>query len=459
MKIYGLKVWLEPDFRIPAFSRLRYERVEVSIKDVLLEGIHPESAMGLSGDWCQAAEIFTRRLNQDSNRYDELTAQRLNIEILPVRDGYHHDRRTALGRTLEQLEHSVYFADDVTYDRIVKRAKKYLSTHWSHDRAWGLLNSSRSGFSELRTFLKQKYPKLKIASYDDMKDLDLAALLSVEDFKDEEQGLVLEGLDCRNFRKGSALHGLTDEKHRLRFLQRIEWFEMTINSGMALTNGHVKYACGLHGEEVHFTPELSHIVEQREFAKKFARKYRTTGGDYCFAVPVDKVQDILEKESVSLRFANVRYLQRINALQTAARLRKDQIPRFGISWRKMETLDQFRDALRAHGWKISGRKSDLVKRTAKLAADRYAEIAPMLSEWFSDQRFVRVPKDQTFAKPFPLLEDESLKNLLLSMFLLRHLRGNTVVDVSHENKSVQPEDMAEALLNGKASLTGCFLKV
>ena len=35
----------------------------------------------------------------------------------------------------------------------------------------------------------------------------------------------------------------------------------------------------------------------------------------------------------------------------------------------------------------------------------------------------------------------------------------TVVDVSHENQSVQPEDMAEALLNGKASLTGCFLKV
>jgi len=45
------------------------------------------------------------------------------------------------------------------------------------------------------------------------------------------------------------------------------------------------------------------------------------------------------------------------------------------------------------------------------------------------------------------------------MFLLRHLRGNTVVDAGHENQSVQPEDMAEALLTGKAKLSGCFLKV
>lgn len=415
--------------------------------------------MGLSGDWCQAAELITRKLNGACFRYDALTAQRLNVEILPVRDGFHHDRRTALERTLEQVEHGVYFADEVTYDRIVKRATKYLRTHWSYDHVWGLLNSSRSGFSELRVFLKQKHPTLKIASYDDMKDLDLAGLLSVDDFMVEEQSLVLEGLSCRNFRKPSVLQGITDENHRLRFLDQIKWFEMTINPGRTHDSGHVKYSCGLHGNEVRFEPELSHIVGQREFAKNIARQYRESGGDYCFAMSVDRVQEILDSEQVSLRFSNVRYLQRVNSLHGTARLRKEQIPRFGISWRKMETLDQFRDALRAHGWKISGKKSALIKRTAQLAAERYAEIAPILSEWFSDQRFVRVPKEQTFAEPFPLLEDESLKNLLLSMFLLRHLRGNTVVDVSHENQSVQPEDMAEALLNGKASLTGCFLEV
>ena len=64
MKIYGLKVWLEPDHRIPVFLRLKCECIEVPIKDVLLEGIHPESAMGISSDWCQAAELITQKLMQ-----------------------------------------------------------------------------------------------------------------------------------------------------------------------------------------------------------------------------------------------------------------------------------------------------------------------------------------------------------------------------------------------------------
>ena len=395
-----------------------------------------------------------------SGRYEALTAHRLNGEIGVVRGGFHHhDRRTALERTLEVVERNVYFADDVSYEQIVQQAKKFLCTHWSRDHAWNLMVGSHSGFAELRVFLKQKHPKLKIGSYEDMKGLDLAELISVDDFLAEEQSIVQEGLMYHNFRHPGILAGLTDSQHRLRFLNRIEWFELVVNPSSAHGNGHVKYACGLRGNEVNFEPELSHAVEQRKFARKFARKYRATGGDYCFAMPIGQVQEILDREQVSLRFPNVRYLQRINSLQTSARLRKEQIPKFGVSWRKMETLDQFRDALRAHGWKISGKKSVLIKRTAQLAADRYAEIAPMLCEWFSDQRFVRVPKDQTFAEAFPLLEDESLKNLLLSMFLLRHLRGNTVVDVDHENKSVQTEDMAEALLNGKAKLSGCFLKV
>lgn len=459
MKLYGLKIWLEPDHRISAFSRMGYERIEVPIEDVLLKGIHPESAMGVSGDFCQAAELFSRRLNDGEHRFDALSVQHLNAEIIVSSQGSYHDKRTALARTLEQVGHGVYFANEVTYDRIVKLARKYASTHWSHERAWNLLRSSRSGFSELRAFVKEKHPKLKIGSYDDMNDLDLANLLSVGDFMDEEQSLVLEALNCRNFRKVSALRGLTDDRHRVKFLDRIDWFELVVNPNRTHDCGQVKYACGVHGNTVHFKPELVASESQRKFARAFAREYRTTGGDYCFTMPVTLVQGILEHEEVALRFNNVRYLQRLNPLHSTARLRKEQIPRFGISWRKMETLDQFRDALRTHGWKISGRKSELIKRTAKLAAERYAEVVPVLSEWFSDQRYVRVPNTQRFPTPFPLLEDEPLQNLLLSMFLMRHLRGNTVVDVNHENQSVQPEDMAEALLVGKTELKGCFLKI
>ena len=460
MKIQGLKVWLEPDPRIPALLVLRYEAVEVPIKDVLLKGIHPESAMGISGDWCQAAELLANRLNDPAVRYDELTIHRLNSEIAPVRtNGQHYDRRSALKRTLELVSLNVCFADDMSFDRIVGLAREHLRKHWNDDYAWKMLNCGRSGFRELRAFLKQKHPRLKIASYEDMQCLSLSNLLSIDDFKSEEQSLVRIGLARHNLRKTSALWGLTDEDHRMRFIPRIEWLELIINPSRSVGSGHVKYACGLKDGAVHFSPELTDDTLQRDFAKKFAKRHRGTGGDYCFSVPVSKVQEILDRENVSVRFANVRYLQGVTVTSAAARLRREQITRYGIAWRKMETGDEFRAALRSHGWKVSGSKGALIKRTAQLAAACYAEVAPLLGEWFATHRYVRVPTEQRLPAPFPLLEDEPLKNLLLSMFLLRHLRGNTVVDVDHENQSVLPEDMAEALLNGKVSLSGCFLEL
>ena len=35
------RFWLEPDRDFPMFQRLAWERVEVSIRDVLMGGVHP----------------------------------------------------------------------------------------------------------------------------------------------------------------------------------------------------------------------------------------------------------------------------------------------------------------------------------------------------------------------------------------------------------------------------------
>lgn len=459
MKIQGIKLWLESDHLIPAFLRLRSEPVEVPVADVLLKGIHPESAMGIGGDWSQAGELLARTLNRECFRFDPLGVHRLDTDIVPMKDGFHHDRRTGLQRGLDSVCGSVYFAEQADYSLILGKAVERLRTRWNGESAWNLLRADGGRFSEMRAFLKKKHPDLKISSYDDLKGLFICSLLSVDDFIDQEQSLISEALACHNFRRASVIHEMTDDQGRLRFLDRIEWFELVINPGRLPGTGRVKYACEVRGKTVHLTPDLSHELIQRRFAKKFAQEYRTTGGDYCFVMPVGQLQEILDREEVSLNFSNVRYLQRLKRMHTTARLRKEQIPRFGISWRKMETLEQFRDALRTHGEKISGTKDQLLKRTASLVAARYAEVAPELSEWFAENPFVRVPKEQNFADPFPLLNDDPLKNLLLSLFLMRHLRGNTVVDVNHENQSVQPEDMAEALLNGKVKLSGCFLRV
>lgn len=458
MKIQGIKLWLEPDHLIPAFLRLRAQTVIVPIADVLLKGIHPESAIGLGGDWCQAGELLAQTLNRERFRFDPLSVHRLNADITPLKDGFHHDRRTGLQREIESVCGSVYFAEDADYSLILEQAIKRLRDHWRNDVAWNLLRSNGGRFSEMRTFLKKKHPDLAIRSYDDMNALFLSELLSVDDFLDQEKSLISEALACQNFRRASAISEITDDQGRLRFTNRIEWFELLFNPGRLPSTGLVKYACEVRGETVHFTPELGFETVQRRFAKQFAQKNRTAGGDYCFAMPVSELQGLLDRDEVSVKFSNVRYLQRLKCLHTTARLRQEKIPRFGISWRKMGTLEQFRDALRVHGAKISGTKSQLIKRTARLAAERYEAVASELSGWFAENAFVRIPKDTSFPEPFPLLTDDPLKDLLLSMFLMRHLRGNTVVDVNHENQSVKPEDMAEALLNGKAKLSGCFIK-
>ena len=168
MKIQGIKLWLEPDHLIPVFLRLRAQAVEVPVADVLLKGIHPESAIGLGGDWCQAGELLAQTLNRERFRFDPLSVHRLNADIVPLKDGFHHDRRTGLQRGIDSVCGSVYFAEQANYSLILEKAVERLRDHWRNDVAWNLLRANGGRFSEMRTFLKKKHPDLALRSYDDM---------------------------------------------------------------------------------------------------------------------------------------------------------------------------------------------------------------------------------------------------------------------------------------------------
>lgn len=57
-----------------------------------------------------------------------------------------------------------------------------------------------------------------------------------------------------------------------------------------------------------------------------------------------------------------------------------------------------------------------------------------------------------------LLEDQPmLRNLLLTMYAMNHLRGNAILDVAHHNTTYTDEQLAHALLLGKVAFTGAFL--
>ena len=62
-------------------------------------------------------------------------------------------------------------------------------------------------------------------------------------------------------------------------------------------------------------------------------------------------------------------------------------------------------------------------------------------------------------KPFPVIEDSPLSQLILGMYVVRHLRGNVVLDKAHENTTVKIADIARALINKKIELDCNFIAV
>jgi hypothetical protein len=60
---------------------------------------------------------------------------------------------------------------------------------------------------------------------------------------------------------------------------------------------------------------------------------------------------------------------------------------------------------------------------------------------------------------FPVIEnDPSLRNLMVAMYVVKHLRGNAILDASHENNTYTEEQLALALVSGKVVVPGAFLR-
>ena len=52
-----------------------------------------------------------------------------------------------------------------------------------------------------------------------------------------------------------------------------------------------------------------------------------------------------------------------------------------------------------------------------------------------------------------------LLNCVSSMHAIKHLPGDAILEVSKQNNAYTEDELAHALLPGKVSLTGAFLKV
>jgi len=121
--------------------------------------------------------------------------------------------------------------------------------------------------------------------------------------------------------------------------------------------------------------------------------------------------------------------------------------------------ERLREVLRAYAVPMTGNKEELLGKLAKLAAQKYAEKEHFMNAYFANNRLVRATKLPTMSTKLYVLADvPELHGLLLTMYALRHLRGNTILEPSHENTAYSIEELALALVNGKVSLDGGFVR-
>ena len=109
---------------------------------------------------------------------------------------------------------------------------------------------------------------------------------------------------------------------------------------------------------------------------------------------------------------------------------------------------------------MTGNKEKLLAKLAKLTAQEYNSNKDQLDGYFSKNRFIRTSRVPTKAEEIPILKESLyVRNLLLTVYAVKHLRGNTILEPDHDNNTYTTEELANALLHRRVELKGGFLKV
>lgn len=465
MNITTYRLSLETDRDIPSFRRLSWERIEVSLADVFREGIHPHSAVVKSQgrDHTEASTAILAALNDEGTYIPDLKAHGLGCELTGMNGGYHayHSSTTELDRLFEEVAQSVYFADDLTYEELVEIALTRLRRIWNHRMAREFVQAVGRDFAGIRDFLKSKNPDIRLVGYDSLNDYDLTSFLRVDDFLTEDSLLVSHGIRSHNFRRVSAVNEITDDCGRLKLTTSIK----RCAADWSFKPGHweplVTFHCRVDGARVVWKPDLKADPKQRDQAAAIAAANGTGSSRYVFSTTVRQMTDALSADRFRLRFPDLNYGSRESESLANAKLCPSSLVCFGETsgLRSRLSNEKLKEVLRNFGKKLTGKKEDLLRRIAETIAAEYRAHEAELDRYFSAHRYVRLAAQPRAMSSFPVLENHGLRGPIITLYCLRHLRGNVILEASHENDSVTLEDQAEAWLDRKVTLNGSFVPV
>jgi hypothetical protein len=453
------RLWFEEDREIPLFKRLAFEKVTVSIADVLRKGIHPWQGANVHRS---LKEKFVEVLNSGEMKPAELAQFGYCADVSCVVSSYPWQKESRFEETLERIREGAFFVESLSYVELMEIAKERLQRNWSHRTAHSLLSRTHVGFDEMRRFLKAKDENIKLSGYADVERYDLGETLSLEDFAGEDNILISEGIPVTNFRSSRFLRRVTGERGLLRLTDGIRDFQVMAGCCGSFCHASLRYNCQRDRDTIRFVPELNKDQDKRELARSVAQRWRIDQGQYCFTTDIARLSEMLEQEQFKIAFPTLDYMKPREPAISSAEMAQSKVKRFSVGkfLTGQANGESIKAILRDHGVSMTGRKEELLEKLAALSAKIYEEKEAQLDTYFRRYRFIRVAngsKDR--GETFPVLEECCLRNMVLTMYIMKHLRGNTILVTSHHNDTFDLLSLASSLIKREVTLSGVFLRV
>lgn len=462
------KLWFEKDPEFPRFMRLKHKEVDVSLKDVLTRGVHPlEFTTDIyQRDISMLSQKLINEANEDKHFVPELAQLGYCAPLSePPRYSYEDYK---LDNTLKTLNEHIFYVERLTYSQLLEIARKALARSWNHKVALAMLQAVHQDFNSMREFLKSKNKKLKLSGYRDLDRYSLDKVLSPDDFAYHEKAAIRHALPTIAFRAASFLSAITtrDGEGLLSLVPHIKqfdivWREYPFKRGTALIGNDIRYDCTLAGSLIRLVPTLPATDGVREIAEAIARRWKIGEGRFCFWTSIQNIEEMLEDERCHIFFSSTNYMMAVEPTPSDGEIAEKHIRSFRIGEMITHQLpnESLKEVLRKYGKSMTGKKEELLDKVADVLCERYEEMLPLLSEHFANQKYLRISRT-TNATLFPFMQDANVVDrTVLAMYAIKHTRGNTILDASHENDTYELQDLAKALLRGDVTLTGNFVAV
>jgi len=286
-------------------------------------------------------------------------------------------------------------------------------------------------------------------------------VLSLDDFEGQDKAIIAHGISSHNFRKSTFLDPITTPDGYLSLKKRFDQFSINLKNNKRENNQNLTFHCKRNKDMVLVMPDIDVCDEQRLIAKKFAKRWGNNSSRICFHVTLDKLAEMIKMSDISISFEGTRYKDEDCTDISSIRLNGAQVERYSVGryLTSEDTNEAIKDLLRNHNISMTGKKTDLVIKMAGLAARLYNAYNASLGGHFQKQKYIKIPRINHVRVPsLPVLQELELGQTLIAMYIIKHLRGNAILDPKHDNNTYELKDLAFALITKKINVNGVFIK-